>query len=257
MHYLYRITNTLNYKVYIGQTINEKRRWQAHSSYAKQNEPIQYIHRAMKKYGVENFIYEVIAQCLTQEDADETEILLIQQYNSQNKEHGYNVAPGGDHAWNGGLPKEQQPMYGKKQSDYFKQRMSEIHSGKTVIHSEEWKKYMSNILSGIPRADDVKEKISKSNKGLKRSDETKMKISQVQIGKIKSQETKNKMSKSHIGKKKSLKTKKRMSLAKRKFSLQQELQIVELRNSGMKLKKLTVMFGCSEPTIISIMKRHK
>jgi GIY-YIG catalytic domain. len=65
MHYLYRITNQLNGKVYIGQS-NNKRRWSQHKYFAKHPEQTgQYIHNAMAKYGVENFIFEVIATCKT------------------------------------------------------------------------------------------------------------------------------------------------------------------------------------------------
>ena len=117
MHYLYRIANTLNNKVYIGQSNKETERWRQHKYFARNPEITgQYIHRAMAKHGIDNFTYEVIATCQTQENADELEIILIKQYDSCNKEFGYNVAPGGDHVWNAGLPKEQQPMYGKKQS---------------------------------------------------------------------------------------------------------------------------------------------
>jgi len=148
MHYLYKITNTLNNKVYIGQSNKENERWRQHKYFARQDEPIQYIHRAMKKYGVEYFVYEVIAMCRTQKDADETEILLIKSHDSRNKKYGYNVASGGDHAWNAGLPSEQQPMYGKKQSEHFKQRMSEVHSGKIAPHTEQWRIDMSKKMTG-------------------------------------------------------------------------------------------------------------
>jgi group I intron endonuclease len=164
MHYIYRITNVLSNKVYIGQTINEKRRWQAHKSYAKNPERTgQYIHRAMKKYGTENFVYEVIATCRTQEEADESEMLLIKRYDSRNPTMGYNLAPGGDAAWNAGLPSELQPMYGKKQSEHFKQRMSEVHGGKIAPHTEQWKIDMSKKMTGreITWAD----KISDSQSG--------------------------------------------------------------------------------------------
>jgi hypothetical protein len=50
----------------------------------------------MAKYGVENFEFEIIATCRTQEDANEAEVLLIQQYDSRNKEKGYNIKPGGE-----------------------------------------------------------------------------------------------------------------------------------------------------------------
>lgn len=96
MHYLYRITNCLNNKVYIGQSDNANRRWAYHKNQATKKKPAQYINRAMKKYGIDNFQFEVIATCLTQEDADEIEVLLIQQYDSRNNENGYNIKSGGD-----------------------------------------------------------------------------------------------------------------------------------------------------------------
>lgn len=166
MHYLYRITDMLNDKVYIGRTVNEKRRWTAHKSFARQTEPIQFIHRAMKKYGIEHFHYEVIASCLLQEDADYTEIELINRYDSQNKECGYNVAPGGDHPWNAGLPLEQQPMYGKKQSAHQKQRASEVHSGKTVVHSEQTRNKISHALTGLIHSEERNLKTSGENSGV-------------------------------------------------------------------------------------------
>src|ERR1700743_1231419 len=96
MHYLYKIINKLNNKIYIGQTINYERRWAAHKSYAKNPERTgQYIHHAIAKYGIENFSHEILAVSKTQEDANEIETLLIQQYNSRDNRFGYNVKPGG------------------------------------------------------------------------------------------------------------------------------------------------------------------
>jgi group I intron endonuclease len=97
MHYMYRITNQLSGKVYIGQSINPEDRWKQHQSYSKNpSKTGQYIHRAIAKHGVEHFIFEVIATCRTIEDANETEVLLIQQHDSRNKEYGYNIKPGGE-----------------------------------------------------------------------------------------------------------------------------------------------------------------
>ena len=94
MYYLYLITNGKNGKVYVGQTINPNKRWNDHKRLALKK-PLQYIHRAMAKYGIEDFTYEVIAVCKTQEDANETETTLIKQYDSRNKKKGYNLASGG------------------------------------------------------------------------------------------------------------------------------------------------------------------
>src|SRR5271154_5899767 len=96
MHYLYKITNTENKKVYIGQTNNPSLRWSQHKSNAKYNKGNQVITRAITKYGSEKFEFEVIASCLTQEDANITEEEVIAQYNSRNKMIGYNVDAGGN-----------------------------------------------------------------------------------------------------------------------------------------------------------------
>lgn len=121
MHYLYRITNQVNQKNYIGQTVNDKTRWTAHKSFAKNAEKTgQYIHRAMAKYGVDNFTYEVIAVCLTQEDANEIESILITQYNCRNKQYGYNVMPGGKN-----ISGPDHPNYGKIHSEETKQKRSQ------------------------------------------------------------------------------------------------------------------------------------
>ena len=199
IYYLYTITDTLNNKVYVGQTVDFKRRWRDHQWLAR-NKQEQYIHRAMAKYGSHNFVFGTIACCWTQEDANEIEKLLIQQYDSRNMENGYNISPGGDPAWNTGLPKEQQPMYGKKQSDYQKQRMSEVHTGKKAPHSKECLKKMSEIFTGRILTEEWKEKIAVSNRGQIRTEETKQKISEASKNRKASEQTKMKISVAMTGK---------------------------------------------------------
>jgi len=92
MHYLYIITNMPTGKKYIGQTTDPSRRWITHTTLTY---PIQYIDRAIRKYGTNHFVCEIVAMCLTQIDANETEDILIKQYNSRDKQFGYNIKPGG------------------------------------------------------------------------------------------------------------------------------------------------------------------
>jgi group I intron endonuclease len=94
---LYKIINQINQKIYIGQTQNVEKRWRQHKYIAAKAIKRQYIHKAMAKYGVESFDFQIIATCKTWEDADETEKLLIIQYDSRNPDKGYNVSPGGYH----------------------------------------------------------------------------------------------------------------------------------------------------------------
>mgnify|MGYP004621963407 FL=1 len=56
---IYKITNLLNNKCYVGQSINIYRRWRAHRC-ANDAYP---LHAAMKKYGVENFSFEILEEC--------------------------------------------------------------------------------------------------------------------------------------------------------------------------------------------------
>lgn len=182
MHYLYRITNILNGKIYIGQTVDDKKRWSAHKSYAK-HRPIRYVHRAMVKYGNENFVYEIIAVCRTPEDANETETQIILRYDSRNKNKGYNIASGGDTPWNLGLPKERNPLTGRSRSLETRRRISEGNVGKIMPPaSDERKQKMSAMYRGRTLPPEWVEKIATSNRGQTRSEETRLNISVAHIG---------------------------------------------------------------------------
>ena len=100
---IYKIENLINNKKYIGQSINIQDRWYHHriislgdtESY-KLNQGL--IHRAIKKYGIENFSFEVIEECTTNE-LDEKEIYWIAYYHTYIEDplcHGYNLTPGGN-----------------------------------------------------------------------------------------------------------------------------------------------------------------
>lgn len=184
MHYLYRITNALDNKIYIGQSNKENERWRQHKYFAKNPEKTgQYIHRAMAKHGVENFIYEVIAVCKTQEDADQTEAQLIKRYDSRNPNVGYNIAPGGESAWNKGLPPDMQPMYGRIVSEETRKKISESNMGKIMPpHTDEWKTHMSKIMTGRTISSEEIEKRALSNRGKKRTKESRKKMSLSHIG---------------------------------------------------------------------------
>lgn len=57
---IYKITNKINGKIYIGQSINIERRWKEHIFDNRKN---SLIHLAIIKYGKENFSFEVIEEC--------------------------------------------------------------------------------------------------------------------------------------------------------------------------------------------------
>ncbi len=92
MGYIYKITNKINNKIYIGQTSRTiEIRWKEHCGHLNNNMPIC---RAIKKYGKSNFLIEELEECPNNK-LDEREKYWIQYFDSFNKENGYNATFGG------------------------------------------------------------------------------------------------------------------------------------------------------------------
>lgn len=87
---IYKITNLINGKMYIGKSNNIERRKREH----KNMEGKSVIHDAIRKYGNENFSFEVVEECPL-EKLNEREIYWIKYFNTFLGE-GYNCTPGGD-----------------------------------------------------------------------------------------------------------------------------------------------------------------
>ena len=99
--FVYKITNIINNKVYIGITKNIKSRFAYHKTrFNKQNKK-EYLekplYKAFRKYGIENFKFEVLFENLTDEEAANKEIELIAEYKSLSHENGYNITKGGNY----------------------------------------------------------------------------------------------------------------------------------------------------------------
>ena len=92
---IYVIRNTVNDKIYIGQTIQPvQKRFKQHLKLLKSNKN-QLIHKAIKKYGKDKFYYEVLETNIgTDEELDYKEQWFIQEYNTITP-NGYNLCPGG------------------------------------------------------------------------------------------------------------------------------------------------------------------
>lgn len=99
MGVIYKITNIINNKIYIGQTkTTEPQRWQGHIWHAynnPENDSI-YLCRAIKKYGKENFRREVLEEVNNDNELNNKEIYYIKLYNSTNSDIGYNLSKGGE-----------------------------------------------------------------------------------------------------------------------------------------------------------------
>ena len=87
--YIYKITNKINNKIYIGQTIRPvEDRWKRHINDALNNILDTHFARAIRYYKPENFSLEIIDTAKNQEELNHKEQYWIQYYNSTNK--GYN-----------------------------------------------------------------------------------------------------------------------------------------------------------------------
>lgn len=88
--YIYKTTNLINNKIYIGKKVSKKYLGTAYLGSGK------LIKRAIEKYGKENFQVEQLNTANTKEKLNELEKFYISYYNSTNREIGYNISIGGD-----------------------------------------------------------------------------------------------------------------------------------------------------------------
>lgn len=103
MAYIYKITNQINNKIYIGKTCTSiDIRWKEHIRDSRRF-PDRPLYRALNKYGVDNFIIEQIEECSSSQ-ANDREIYWIKYYNSYYS--GYNATTGGEGSVKYDIPKE-------------------------------------------------------------------------------------------------------------------------------------------------------
>lgn len=122
MAYIYLITNVINNKQYVGQTVNKvQRRFNQHKNSAyniKDKDNKAPLHQAIKKYGIENFTVEILEECPNNQ-LNEREIYWINKLDTYQK--GYNASLGG----NGKTLYNYQDI-----ANYYKKTLSKIDTQK-------------------------------------------------------------------------------------------------------------------------------
>ena len=106
LNYIYKVTNTINGKIYIGKThYTVANRWSQHISAATvDSHKVDYnylLHKAIRKYGREAFIVETLEEVTDESILSERERYWITQYNScilEDGSNGYNMTYGGEGA---------------------------------------------------------------------------------------------------------------------------------------------------------------
>ncbi len=183
---IYLVTNLINQMKYVGQTTRTlKQRKSSHLSSSKKGSTY-YLHRAIRKYGAENFKWEVIYNATSEEELNEKETYFIKEYNT-NSQDGYNLTEGGRgiRGWkHSELTKEKikqcaiknnSAQYLKKfvQSEEGRKKISLMQLGKTYemkFGKEKAKQMIKdkqrlyNDKYGLQKSSEIREKISKNSK---------------------------------------------------------------------------------------------
>lgn len=169
---IYRITNLVNNKIYIGWTsrdphIRYKEHQKKHQPKNQARSPLSY---AIEKYGVDNFLFEVIYQSRDYAHARDIETYFVIENNSMLDGWGYNVDKGGTghKRSKDTIEKHRKRLLGRKQSEEHKRNKANAIRGE--------KNGMYNIGNKHPM------------KGKHHSDETKKKMRETVLNKNKKRE---------------------------------------------------------------------
>lgn len=164
---IYKITNQINGKCYIGKSKKIEDRFYAHKSrYLNEKESNKLLYKAFKKYGLNNFSFEIIEEC-EENLLDEREKYWISYYDSYKK--GYNATFGGD----GGITvSDPRAVYGKltsKEVEYLRLRYAECKYPASYIYEMEFKNKITKrgfqaIWLGQNGKDILPEVFTKENK---------------------------------------------------------------------------------------------
>ena len=134
--YMYR--NTINNKIYIGQTCQDLDKRAGSNGIQYRHCP--HFYAAIKKYGWKSFERSILFSDLSLEEANKLEIELIEKYKSYDADIGYNIQSGGD-----GFD----TRYSKKLWENEEYRNNIIQKNKDLWLSEEYKKKQSATFKEV------------------------------------------------------------------------------------------------------------
>jgi group I intron endonuclease len=151
MGYIYKITNKIDQKVYVGQTSRDlELRWREHK---KKRSNCKYLKHAFEKHGIENFKFDLI--CVSfDENLNSLEEEYIKKFNSL-VPNGYNLRNGGN---NGKLNEETKKKISETLKVSLKNKVNVKRIGKSP--SEETRKKLSEKLKGIKKSEETRQSFS-------------------------------------------------------------------------------------------------
>lgn len=188
MYYIYRITNLINGKTYIGQ----HRYKDLNDSYMGSG---KHLRAAQAKYGIENFKKEILVFNISKKEHIDLleKTFIAAEREKVGAENCYNISDGGQ----GGSGTRGKHW---KHSEETRQKISDALKGRHL--SEEAKKKLSEAHRGKKLSEEHRRKIRENSKGMKgkhHSEESKRRLSEANKGKKLSEETIRKRSESFKG----------------------------------------------------------
>jgi group I intron endonuclease len=215
---IYAITNLANNKRIIGKSVNIEKRWDAYRCDLRKNKhQNSHLQHAWNIYGEDNFRFDILYLC-SKEELNQEEIRCILEFQTMDRDLGYNINEGGDNRVFSEETKRKMSeakkgnkhwIFGKHhaKNTIAKLRESKLGNKNPMFggnFSEEHKRKISESETGDKHwnfgrnlSEETKQKISKGNKGKHQTLETKQKISQKLKGSHRSEETKQKIREGH------------------------------------------------------------
>lgn len=144
---IYRATNKINGKQYIGYTSKTlEKRMKIHLYHSRSTHDKHYYYvfaTAIRKYGFENFQWEILCNCLTIEECYDKEKKLILKHNTL-APNGYNISKGGNGGALFGIAKEKMINSLRKHYELFKHSSSLTFEQRSVASKLAWKTKVQN-----------------------------------------------------------------------------------------------------------------
>lgn len=218
---IYRLVNKVNNKVYVGQTWDSlKDRWDNGWGYRS----CTYLQRAIKKYGKNNFRYELLVVTHTQEMADYWEEFFIRKHGSRNPNLGYNIRGGGSRG-----------KFTHSQETKDKIAKSKLGKKLTAEHKRKISLSVSGPLSPNYKRPKTPEQLRKQSISMSGENNP-------HYGKPRPQETRERISKAQSGEKSFM----------AKLSKDDVIKIINFLKLGTAQREIAIMFGVSQSTINNI-----
>lgn len=243
---IYKITNLINKKMYIGKAENIKNRWNKHLTELRNNKHNnKHLQASWNKYGEKNFKFDIIIEC-HKDILNDSEEYFIRYHNTTNNKYGYNKTDGGDGITNykhtpEAKAKIRQSSTGRKLSESHKKKLLVAVTGR--VKSPEELQKLSKAAKGRKISEWHKQQLINSTKGKPFSEEHRKNLSEACKGRVISEKQRQDISNTLKGRP-----------SPKKIDAEKRKEIEELLISEIDIKEIAKKYNVCLSTIYGIKK---